>query len=154
MKKLLMVIGLAVVLAPCVFAQAGKTNYYKYIETVNTETGVRSNDNRKGIYITFTRNSCYESDDKGIQAKIAGSPVPVYIYEGEQNNLLVFKYKEDSNAGTYSAGMFVDVLTYTFSKDYKRLNTNDKRVLLPQFSKFVYIYELADPPSKGPATLY
>ncbi|MCL1958942.1 MAG: hypothetical protein FWF68_05020 [Spirochaetes bacterium] len=155
MKKFLMTVGLMLVLSAGVFAQAGKTNYYRYVETVDTETGVRSKGGDHGIYITFTRNSCYDSDEKGVQTKNRQTDTNiVFAYQGEQNNLYVYKYLNDWFAGTYSAGMYVDTNTYTFSKDYRKLNTHYKTFMIPRLEKEVHVYELADPPSKGPDTFY
>jgi len=146
MKKFLMAVGLMLVLSSAVFAQAGKTNYYRYVETVNTETGVRSKGRDHGMYITFTRNSCYESDEKGVRTKLSdGSPSQVYTYEGEHNNLHVYRY-------LFKIGS-VDFFnwTYTFSKDYKRVNYN---MITNSSSSGISVYELADPPSKGPDVFY
>jgi hypothetical protein len=149
MKRTLMTVGLMFVLAAGVFAQAGKTNYYKYVETVNPNTGVRSNENLGGIYITFTNNSCYESDEKGIQIKkFDGSPGDVHTYLGEQDNLYVYEYrlKQDPFMEMYFTGPIFS--KFVFSKDYKRINFSSSRF------NGVRIYELDKPPSRAPSTFY
>jgi len=148
MKKLLVVIGLVSVLALDAFAQAGQTYYYRYVESVDKSTGVRSKGLARGMYITFTKNSCYESDEQGRQARYPdGNLVFIYHYQGEKNNLYVYGYE----VGMYQ---FKASGTYTFSKDYKRLNENYYHFALPNAQNDVNIYERADPPSKGPGEFY
>lgn len=55
-------IVLTLLAAAVVYAQvsvAGQTFYYNYVETVNPDTGARSQSNKKGkgAYITFTEDS-------------------------------------------------------------------------------------------------
>jgi len=155
MKKFLFLIGFVFVLATEVFAQAGQTYYYRYIETIDTSTGVRTKGSpggfyvKESMYITFTRNSCYESDERGIQAKNrnTGALENVLAYQGEQNNLYIYKFLYESLGMSMSQ-------TFTFSKDYKRLNVNNISPFFPNIQKEVNIYEKADPPSKAPSTLY
>jgi hypothetical protein len=126
MKKAVMLIGLLVAVVCGVFAQvsvAGQTLYYKYLYTVDSETEARNFDPESSFfisttlkkngdgYITFTRNSCYQSDEKGI----AIFSSVVYAYQGERNNMLIFYRKVDE---------YREIYIY-FSKDFKRLNTND-----------------------------
>jgi hypothetical protein len=158
MKKIVMLIVLVLLTISGVFAQvsvAGQTYYYRYVETVDAETGVRSKDDRKDVYLTFTRNSCYFSNEKGILINdprgggywttnpMAGR---TFNYQSEQNNLFIFRYYKDFG---HAGGVEEAILR--FSKDYTRINhseynDNFKRIL---------IYERADPPqkvdpSKGP----
>jgi len=171
MKKFLMVIGLMLVLAAGAFAQ---TYYYKYVETVNAETGVRSKGkvDYESMYITITKNGCYFSDEKGIQINSGTLGGKVFTYKGEQNNLFTFLYNDTStisgefqatpnfSTGTWSFGApsyVVDKKDYYlyFSKDYKRINY---RIYYPRFDSekgkrstaywdnTVIIYEQAEPP--------
>jgi len=134
MKKIIMLIGLMLFFVSGLFAQAGETYYYKYVETVDKETGVRKKNNNDGIYYTFTKNACYQSDEKGIAKD--NYAYYIFYYRGEKNNLYVF---------SSSNGLFY----IYFSKDYKRLNED--------YTYFVCVYEKADPPKKGrdtPDSLY
>ncbi|MDR1574798.1 MAG: YdgA family protein, partial [Treponema sp.] len=99
MKKSVMAIGLIVLAVSGVFAQvsvAGQTYYYRYVETVNTDTGVRSKNSRivysvEFFYITFTRNSCYLSDEKGIQVSDVFNN-RIFSYREERENMYVFTW--------------------------------------------------------------
>jgi hypothetical protein len=142
MKKIVMFIGLLAIAVSTVFGQVsveGKTYYYKYVETVDSDTGVRSKGSDKGMYITFTRNSCYESDEKGIKK---GSRV--YNYQKEENNRFTFLYRDlqygqlTVHSTTYVYGPYgmmpkptsdtTKVVTrdyrqfLSFSKDYKKIS--------------------------------
>ena len=118
MKKIIMVIGLMLFFVSGLFAQAGETYYYKYVETVDTDTGMRSKGNSrldklsdyggKGVYITFTKNSCYLSNSDGIVVETPelvdgvssfeewrypnDQDSIVYSYYGEKNNMYVFRW--------------------------------------------------------------
>jgi len=169
MKKTLMLIGLIFVLAAGVFAQVtveGKTYYYKYVESVDPKTGVKSNKKSPNIYITFTKNSCYESDEKGILKtyKVDGQPYPVYTYQGEQDNHYVFEWIQEKRVVTSPSGSTIDVgaifdsingttnnyFKFIFSKDYKRINKSTSY----RDEASVGIYVLDTPPSKAPSTFY
>jgi len=149
MKKMVMIIGLMLVLVTGVFAQvtiAGKTYYYRYVETVNPNNGVRSKEGDKGMYITFTGNSCYISDEKGIKTKDGY----VCIYQGEQNNLLVFicKFNNVSNSMYPELDRhFDETWTYTYSKDYKRINIRYQGWLSGFKGTEIQVWEQANPPS-------
>jgi hypothetical protein len=170
MKKTFLLIGLLLMVVCGVFAQvsvAGQTFYYRYIETVDPETGVRSYKNgfyvnsfnlfgyddraniqRRSGYITFTRNSCYISDERGL------SKGSTYTYRGLQNNIHVF-YKSHSSAS--SSGEYY----LFFSNDYRRLNNNvivqyPYRVSDPErlviANREWHVYEQASPPQQGGGT--
>jgi len=146
MKKIFLLIGLVLVVVSGVFAQvsvAGQTYYYRYVETVDPATGIRKEDNilkGGGTYITFTMNSCYTSDERGISkfAKLYIVQSP-FLYQGEQNNLYVFMWQNSSGTTNFMR----------FSKDYKRMN-----YYFESLSSGVTIFERADPPKpddgKGP----
>ena len=138
-----MAIGLMLVLVSGVFAQAGQTYYYRYVETVDKSTGVRSRDpERTNLYITFTRNSCYNSNEKGVINPNAA----ICAYQGEKNNLYVYLYKNTDSFTLYN--------WYTFSKDYKRLNFNYYVSFRPESENEIHVYERVDQPSGAPGTLY
>jgi len=145
---------------------AGQTFYYKYVETGDANTGVRSFDNSiRGVYITFTRNSCYISNEKGMKSSyfIFGTEIPgadrgdnayVYTYQGEQNNMLVFTWR---STRSYYNGTAVNVTTIYFSKDYKRINLrrnySGAGADSPGYGHYnnrVYIFEQAEPPQPEP----
>jgi hypothetical protein len=172
MKKTAIAIALVLLAVSGVFAQfcaTGQTYYYKYVQTVDPYTGMSSNDqninagwkfnNRyvpDDMYITFTGNTCYTSDYKGI-SKLYDQITPLnghlfmnyntpYYYQGELNNILVFLAyaKESSTAGVYYL---------YFSKDFKRINFKASLIIDmdgygEMFKKNIYIYEQADPPKK------
>jgi len=165
MKKFAIAIALVLLAVSGAFAQvsvAGKTLYYKYVYTVDTETGMRSNDLYYGkiykpveaeIYLTFTRNACYASDEKGIskdsQGFSAGDTPPQY--QGEQNDMCVFMAYIQYNA----LSIVKKRVTLNFSKDYKRLNvildaswstgdTHDTSI-----PNRVFVFEQAEPPKPG-----
>ena len=122
MKKTAILAGLLFAVMSGVFGQvsvAGQTYYYKYVETVDSETGVRRQDNSiepgipASVYITFTSNSCYFSnasgqkessdptdyttligDDPSNIAIISLTGNGVYSYRGEENNLYAFVCKK------------------------------------------------------------
>jgi hypothetical protein len=172
MKKTAIAIALVLLAVSGLFAQisvAGQTYYYKYVQTVDPYTGMKSDDQNINVgwkfsskyvpddmYITFTGNSCYTSDDKGI-SKMYDQITPLrghlfikyntpYYYQGEHDNVLVFLAyaKEGSTAGLYYL---------YFTKDYKRINFNASLIIDmagygEMFKKNVYVYEQADPPKK------
>lgn len=137
MKKLLFTLS-ALLLISCVgsFAQ---TYTYKYLYTVNTETGVKSNEYSSGrtIYVTFTngKNMCYPSDRNGVKVK-AYNPMQIYgtweegrddyYYVSNSNGMVSYKqtlctYHYDAN---FKKALLSEVVAYyNFSTDYDRLNT-------------------------------
>jgi len=144
MKKTVIFIALVLLAVFSTFAQvsiAGQTFYYKYVSTEDSDTGVRSKGADKGMYLTFTRNACYESDANGIQK---GSHV--YTYQKDDGSRFIFLYR-DLRYGEYeyrnSAGAYfgpngpvftppssstTKVVSYdyqdflSFSKDYKKFS--------------------------------
>jgi len=155
MKKTVIFIGLVLLAVSGMFAQVGETWYYKYNYTVDSETGVRSVDsNMKDVYITFTKNSCYCSDEKGISNQL-GRPLynwasgTVHLYQGEQNN--VFVYMGTVNESIYRYKGYI-----SFSKDYKRMNYNAASNLNNGWFntdfignlKIIHVYDKTDPPKK------
>jgi hypothetical protein len=164
MKKIVVIIALILLAAAGIFAQvsvAGQTLYYKYVETVNTETGVRSKYERENIYLTFTQNSCYESDEKGIAKSFTGSTSESgfhlswrydgpYKYQGEENNMLIFMCTEtQTGRGIYGNSTFTSKEYFYFSKDYKRMNKRSYSPSSNSWINSVPIYEQADPPKQG-----
>ncbi|MCL2806529.1 MAG: hypothetical protein FWD26_11390 [Treponema sp.] len=153
MKKFSIGIILMFVLVSGVFAQAGQTIYYRHVLMVDSKTGVRRDVAiNQGMYITFTRNSCYVSNEKGSQiSNPHGSGTHACTYQGEQNNFHVFTYVE---IGVQD--LWRKTTTYTFSNDYKRLNI--AIVITGTMSAFnnntIYVYEQAAPPTMGPDIFY
>jgi hypothetical protein len=112
MKRFVMAVVLIVAVVSGVFAQAGKTNCYAYVETVTKEGGRKKTRDTNYMYITFTNNSCYVSDEKGNNQKEF-----VLSYRGEQNNVYVYSsVVTDRQYGSIFENVFI------FSKDYKRVD--------------------------------
>jgi len=178
MNKFTIAIALVLLAVSGAFAQvsvAGQTYYYKYVETVDTSTGMRSKDLFYGpgwghkqeaeLYLAFTNNACYGSDEKGTYKSYWGFSLgngseKILKYQGEQNNMCVFiAYFENSK------GDWKERLTLNFSKDYKRMNvihydysqyaTGETSTSIPNR---VFIYERVDPPKqeeqKAPTQLW
>jgi hypothetical protein len=178
MKKIVMLISLVLLAVSGVFAQvslAGQTYYYKYVETVDPDTGVRKKDKVENMYLTFTQNSCYLSDEKGIAKPNRETKTDSfegmytifttdydgpYKYQGEQNNLLVFIRSSSERGqttfnGSTSSSTWKNQYYLYFSKDYKRVNWRVFDVGGSKWYSYLYIFERADPPqkvdpSKGP----
>jgi hypothetical protein len=139
MKKTVMFVVLILLAISGVFAQvsvAGQTFYYKYVESVDAETGVRSiiRGGNDDMYITFTANSCYTSDEKGIVKPIFDDDVQhgvrwstrgdgILKFQGESNNLYVFFGNYTETISGFSRTNVNKLQRYFyFSKDYKRMN--------------------------------
>jgi len=180
MKKIVMLIGLVLLAVSGVFAQvsvAGQTFYYKYVESVNPDTGMKYIDKNLGdvmfnkltnyFYLTFTQNSCYVSDEKGIVIPAKGSWSDSgiygtwnhdgpYKYQKEENNLLVFMCTVSSRTTGFGSTINGKDQHYLyFSKDYKRINARSYDSDEGKWSLRIMIFERADPPqkvdpSKGP----
>ena len=181
MKKMMIAIGLVVV-AAALYAQqvpsdlAGKTYYYRYVQTVDPRTEVRSlnrliwargtDQTPTEVYLTFTRDGCFTSDEKGVskytsyigftQPGTSNTFIP-YSYQGEQNNMLVFRiYYNNTSYGV--GGIYTRYLS--FSKDYKRMNFSASHVSVNTgddgefIVQNIFVYEQANPsqPAPQPAT--
>lgn len=158
MKKLLLVLSFLLV-GSCVAAFA-QTYTYKYLYTVNTETGVKTNEYSSGrtIYVTFTngKNMCYQSDKNGVKIK-AYNPMQIYgtweegrdeyHYASSSSGMLSYKqllrtYHYDAN---FKKALLSETIAYyNFSTDYNRLNTIWGKDLS------VHVYERVD--NKQPNT--
>jgi hypothetical protein len=160
MKKTVMVIGLLLAIVCGIFAQvsvAGQTLYYKYVYTVDTETEAKSIvGGVKDAYITFTRNSCYFSDEKGIITPIfvfldSWAWEITHIFQGEQNNSFVFMAQTKAGGEYYTGYLY-------FSKDYKRMNYRTESHLNNGSFDFnhkgnlnaIHVYEQTTPPQPKP----
>ena len=92
MKRIILISVFASIALACAF---GQTRYYEHTETVDAN-GVRTKGSGRGMYITFTSNSCYRSDKDGHGEKIhllshdyMNPPwvaVHIYQYKGKQND--------------------------------------------------------------------
>jgi len=176
MKKTVMVVGLVLLAVSGVFAQviaSGQTVRYNFVAKINKETGVRSNDRKISdwwslasvMYITFTNNSCYDSDSKGMaignrKERLAqdysfGSFVMdesfngTYRFQGEQNNLFTFMEEVTTVTimATYtnpfpSQSTTKSKVYMNFSKDYKVLNIDRGTT--------VYVYNRDEPKPPEP----
>jgi len=175
MKKALIAIGLVLLAVSGVFAQIrveGQTYYYKYVETVDTETGMRSFDNQyikdswtgflaKELYLTFTGNACYASDEKGIAKYVSGfytdgiDDSRIFKYQGKQNYMRV--YMQYSDIFNPSRDEIKTKITLNFSRDFSRINVIYNYEIIPpgngpsvgritSYPNRVYIYEQPSPP--------
>ena len=137
MKKIIMLIILMLIVVSGLFGQVGKTYYYKYVETVNTDTGVKSkgssyaysrgsskNESDKikkkiekdnGVYITFTNNSCYFSDSNGMVVKDSPGGYNFFrnmVFEIYNGSRVVFSYYGERN------NLYVFVAKYSRTDAY------------------------------------
>jgi hypothetical protein len=94
----------------------GQTFFYKYMYTVNKETGAKSKKTTSlgtfDIYVTFTNNKqfCYISDKDGMSTKYGGETLS---YQGCKNN--IYDYMSKS--------AYTPERHFYFSTDFSRLNT-------------------------------
>lgn len=129
MKKTL--VFLAVLMLCCVGVSA-QTHTYKYLFTVNTDTGVKSKTfgDSYRVYVTFTNNKrlCYQSDQNGVRMSdiiSRGEGYNEYHYESIANGILSYKSTEVNYAIYFGKKVPVGkpIIVYmNFSTDYERLN--------------------------------
>jgi hypothetical protein len=157
MKKTVLMIGLLVAVTAGVFAQisvAGQEIKYKLVAITDAINGkVNYNVGERITTITFTANSCNGVSTKG-----------PFIYQGEQNNMFVFKYTYDWGNGA------IEEETMFFSKDFRQLTirwfysdryfTYHRRFesdfslsILKDMNRQIDVYERVDPP-KAPDRMY
>ena len=166
-KLAMIAAALALLALSPVFAQvsavkvAGQTIRYVYVQTVDMKTEVRSlnrsfNPNEsvpEELYITFTRNGCYTSDEKGlsksypvIDVKLIGSPNNM-SYECVQGGTASASY---TFTGHINSSSFEYTNILTFSTDYKRMNFNGSQIGVRYRDEVayqnVYVYEQSVPP--------
>jgi len=153
MKKILLL--LVLISASCI-SVLSQTYYYKHIEDVD-DNGVKTKKSG-GIYITFTKSSCYESDENGYQSGISD----IYHYKETKDNLFVYSHdaleKEAEIDRMYakSGVIGVNVLTmgawldgmgklryqyFYLSTDFSRLNHCVEK-------NITEVYIKSDPPKK------
>ena len=137
-----------------------QTIYYKYLYTVDKQTGMKKDpgNGTTGTYITFTNRSsvCYESNKDGTVYIAPGSygvdqRLLVFRYEGERNGMYIYREgKVDFGNGLFLGGKS----TYTFSTDYKRMNYNCASVGF--LANDVLVYERSTPQEQqsAPSQLY
>lgn len=106
----------------CLFCQAQVVYYYKYVSTIDQETGLKSKDKNTGSY--RNRYYCFFDDFKHFaecdkNGNIHKNPYANRVldycqnYIGTKNGLLVYKDKDPALQA---------IFTYCFSNDYSRLN--------------------------------
>ena len=144
MKKQLMIL---VMLFLGVLPMSSQTYYYKYLYTVDKNSGMKSNYERPGKYLTFTndRRVLYESDKNGISKSRYA-----YRYAGSTNGMYVFKEESEQNMFGQLGGWG----TYSFSTDYQRMNFNT--TITDGTKNEVHVYELGQEPEiqNAPNVLY
>ena len=124
MKRLAIVLILAVVCVTSLFAGNRVTRYYKQIKIVTADKREQAG-NGGGQFIYFNEMGCYDSDKDGFDVK---------------NGFLAYK----GNAGgyhTYYGDSYWGKATYYFLNDYSRLN------IVVEQGGVTYVYELAKPPA-------
>lgn len=160
MKKAVLLFVLCLSFATTVKAQ---TWWYKYLYTVDKQTGMKKNpgNGSGGMYITFTneKRHCYQSNKDGtlwkpennLYASAYDDQVSVYNFVGTQNNMHV--YRQTSIRMTYM-GNVGGWGTYTFSTDFSRLNYNT--TITSSFANEVRVYERSSPEERriAPDQLY
>jgi len=137
MKKLLMISAMLLVGALSVSAQ---TYYYKYLYTVDKQSGVKKNpgNGSSGKYFTFSNNkaNCYESEKDGTlyAPKYYGGYNPttnsiidriaVYNYTKTLNGMHIYQQTKVETGGYnfIPKHTWGGTGTYTFSGDFSRLN--------------------------------
>lgn len=118
-----------------------QTYYYKYLYTVKKSTGMKVDDERQGMFITFTngKNTVYQSKKDGT----AKDDMPS-VYVGFSNGMHIYKEK------VLPAGPFPNPNwrpswhTYSFSRDYSRMNYNS--TIADVFKDDVRVYERSSEP--------
>ena len=89
MKRIILISVFAGIALACAF---GQTYYYEHTETVDAN-GVRTKGKGYRMYITFTRNSCYESDKDGHAKKTPFTDYDGTVCAFSSEFVLNFQYK-------------------------------------------------------------
>lgn len=161
MKKLLMISALFLVGALSVSAQ---TYYYKYLFTVDKQTGVKKSpgSGSTGDYFTFTNDKahCYKSDKNGNISYVKGwnldansimERISVYNFVRTQNGMHIYQQTEVVTGGYnfIPKNTWGGTGTYTFSSDFSRLNVGGS-------GNDVQVYERSSSPDEQqtPTQLY
>ena len=133
MKKLLMI---SIMLFIGAVSMSAQTYYYKYLYTVDKESGVKkSKGSGWGEYYTFTnnKNHCYKSDKEGNISYVKGynldansimERITVYNYESTQNGMHIYRQTkvETGGYGFIPRNVWGGTGIYTFSNDFSRMN--------------------------------
>ncbi len=128
-----------------------QTYCYKYLYTVDKETGVRGKDYISEVFITFAhnKNTCYQSDEDGIK-KVRSHGFNYYnpcVTTGENEYTQTSIYNgiiTYTSAIVIRCGMVTSEPRYEyilFSDDYQRLNEDRG------FGK-IYVYERIEMPGQ------
>lgn len=154
MKKLLILLS---ILMLCSVGASAQTYTYKYLFSVEKDTGVKKKHFKEGHkrYITFTngKSFCYNSDQNGVKkAQTSFGFLPIeganeYHYDSNNNGIRL--YKCITRSYTISAYGNKQIVTetvyyYNFSSDYERLNEQS-----PDWD-LVHVFERID--NKQPET--
>ncbi|NDW10299.1 hypothetical protein [Dysgonomonas sp. 520] len=155
MKKIIL---LCCIIGTCIFNMQSQT-YYKYIESVD-ENGVKEKlTNIVGVYIVFTDNGCYESDQNGYIKKFPDGSTSFYSYryEGMSNGLHVY-VKGDTHYNLYGQQSFHPTGYLYFSKDYNRINSRASEEFVRRYGGLLknktHVYQKGTPPGKAPQEFY
>lgn len=115
------------------------TYYYRHVYSINKQTEARTHGSSgKGVYVTFTKDGCYESDKDGVN--IRGNMF--FKYRGKNKNVLIFqrwgkKMFFSNNPNLNELEYYDD--KWLFSSDKKRMNRNWG------YSSTIDVYERANP---------
>ena len=104
-------------------AQTNETYYYKLIKIIEKD---RENTSvTGGQFITFTKYTCYDSDNNG---------------QSVNNGIMYLKSGNKSDLKTYSGKCYYGNAVYKFKSDYSVLNIEIN-------SSLIYVYKKTPPPS-------
>lgn len=142
MKKVFILIVLLIL---CVCNSWGQTYYYKGVKKVDKD-GVQS-EYSGSMYITFSRNVCYESDPKGNRKVKNQYPlvyVEIYTYVKTEGNIHYYCWKNS-----------VSEVWLLVSSDFRRINHLQVRnPIWKNDDGLVCVYELHNPSDNIPDQLY
>lgn len=119
-----------------VMSVSAQTYYYKYLYTVDKQSGVKKNPGSGwGQYFTFTNNKahCYKSDKDGNISYVKGwnadansimERITVYNFIRTQNGMHIYQQTKVETGGYnfIPKNTWGGTGTYTFSSDFSRLN--------------------------------
>ncbi len=137
----------------CVNVAFGQTYYYKYVYSVDKNTGVKSRAEafvkEGGLYITFTNgnNYCYRSDKDGFKTQFGGD---TYKYIGSDNGRLTYYFSLRDTGNPFMKNY--PKCYYYFSSNYSRLNIwsdcSDMNLGTNSNVSMILVYERASAPEQ------
>lgn len=129
-----------IVFAVCIFilgttAVMGQTYYYKGVYSVKKQTGMKS-ESGGGVYITFTDEGCYFSDENGNNKRGF-----FFKYYGKSDKTVVYRaWSFDAvNQQLFGDGNRWESIKMIFSLDHTRMNYDNELL------SWIDVYERANP---------